>query len=212
MNKKVYFNSKYILLTSDEIQQSGNQLIVNASEISDDLINEQINKFIQQNDGQNLILICKNVNFLFEEIKKQFKYIEAAGGLIEQNNPPGGRTGKYLFIYRLKKWDLPKGKLDKGESPEQAAIRECEEECAISGLDIIKELPSTYHIYPYKTGFALKTTYWFLMRTDFKGELIPQTSENIEKAVWLDEIAIKNTVVKNTYPSVLDLISVSMPH
>ena len=201
MNKKVYYNSKYILLTTDDIQQSGNQLIVNTIDLPKELINEGIKKFIQQNDGPNLILKCKNSDFLFEEIKTQFKYIEAAGGLISQND-------KYLFIYRLKKWDLPKGKIDKGENPQQAAIRECEEECAISNLEIRKELPSTYHIYPYKTGFALKTTFWFLMTSNFTGNLIPQTSENIEKAEWLDEAAIKNVVISNTYPSVLDLILV----
>ena len=203
MNKKVYYNSKYILLTAGEFQQSGNQLIVNTADLNTELLNERIKNFIQQNDGQDLILITKDVNLLFEEIKKQFKYIEAAGGLIEQNN-------KYLFIYRLKKWDLPKGKIDKGENPQQAAIRECEEECAITNLEIIKELPSTYHIYQYKTGFALKTTYWFLMKTTFSGQLIPQTSEYIEKAEWLDETRIKQNVIPNTYSSVLDLILVSI--
>ncbi len=205
MNKKVYYNSKYILITSDEIQQSGNQLIVNTSNLSAELLNERITNFIQQNDGPDLILITKNIDLLFGELKKQFKYIEAAGGLIEQNN-------KYLFIYRLKKWDLPKGKIDPGENSRQAAIRECEEECAISGLEIIKELPSTYHIYQYKTGFALKTTYWFLMNTTFLGPLIPQTEEYIEKAEWLDENRIKQDVIPNTYLSVLDLILFSIGH
>ena len=205
MNKKVYYNSKYILITSDEIQQSGNQLIVNTTNLNTDLLNEGITKFIQQNDGPDLILITKNTDSLFEEIKKQFKYIEAAGGLIEQNN-------KYLFIYRLKKWDLPKGKIDPGENSRQAAIRECQEECAISGLEIVKELPSTYHIYQYKTGFALKTTYWFLMNTTFLGPLIPQTEEYIEKAEWLDENQIKQDVIPNTYSSILDLISASIVH
>lgn len=211
MNKKVYYNSRFLLLTKGDIQPTGNQLIVDTINLSKDLLNERIEKFIQQNDGPDLILKCVNVNSLFEELKTQFKYIEAAGGLIEQNNPPGGRTGKYLFIYRLDKWDLPKGKIDKGESPKQAAIRECEEECAITGLEIIKELPSTYHIYPYKERFALKTTYWFLMKSNFKGNLIPQTEENIEKAEWLDKNTIKKEVTKNTYPSILDLIAFTMP-
>ncbi|HWY13117.1 MAG TPA: NUDIX domain-containing protein [Bacteroidia bacterium] len=205
MNKKVYYNSKYILITTGEFQQSGNQLIVNTSDLNADLLNEGINKFIQQNDGPDLILITQNTDSLFEEIKKYFTYIEAAGGLIEQNN-------KYLFIYRLKKWDLPKGKIDLGENPQQTAIRECEEECAITGLEIVKELPSTYHIYQYKTGFALKTIYWFLMKTTFSGQLIPQTTEYIEKAEWLDETRIKQDVIPNTYSSVLDLILVSIPH
>jgi 8-oxo-dGTP pyrophosphatase MutT (NUDIX family) len=205
MNKKVYYNSKFILLTTDDIQPAGNQLIVDTVNLSKKLLNERIHTFIEQNDGQDLILKCLDVDTLFEGLKDKFKYIEAAGGLIEQNR-------KYLFIYRLNKWDLPKGKIDKGESPKQAAIRECEEECAITGLKIISELPSTYHIYPYKGAYALKTTYWFLMKSSFTGKLIPQTEENIEKVEWLDKTAIKKEVTKNTYPSVLDLIFVSIPN
>ena len=204
MNKKVYFNSKFLLITSDDIQPAGNQLIVKTDDLDADKLNEGIKNFIQQNDGPDLILISGDVNSFFEKLKKQFTHIEAAGGLIQQNQ-------NYLFIYRLQKWDLPKGKLDKGESPAQAAIRECEEECGITRLEIIKELPSTYHIYYYKNKYALKTTYWFQMKSAHTAPLIPQTSENIEKVEWLDETAIKNMVTKNTYPSVLDLISVSLP-
>lgn len=203
MNKKVYYNSKYLLITTDNIQQSGNQLIVHTSDLSKELLNEGIKKFIQQNDGPDLILVCNDVNYLFEEIKKEFAYIEAAGGLIKQNQ-------NYLFIFRLGKWDLPKGKLDKGETPAEAAVRECEEECGISQLTIEKELPSTYHIYPYKGRYALKTTYWYLMNCTDTKKLVPQTEENITKAEWLDESTIKKEVIKNTYPSVLDLVSVTM--
>jgi ADP-ribose pyrophosphatase YjhB (NUDIX family) len=205
MNKKVYFNNKFLLLTTEDIQPNGNQLIVKSEDLDADKLNERIKNFIQQNDGGDLIFICKDVNTSFEEIKKQFKYIEAAGGLIRQNQ-------NYLFIYRLGKWDLPKGKLDEGETPAQAAIRECEEECGITQLEIIEQLPSTYHIYYYKNRYALKQTYWYLMKSSHNATLVPQTSENIEKVEWLDESAVKNTVVKNTYPSVLDLIFVTLPH
>jgi 8-oxo-dGTP pyrophosphatase MutT (NUDIX family) len=204
MNKKIYYNGAFILLSSDDIQQSGNQLIVDAGNISEKDLKLQIEKFIQQKNKQDLIFVSKDINSLFKEIKKQFIYIEAAGGLIEQNK-------RYLFIYRLKKWDLPKGKIDKGENPPQAALRECEEECGISDLEIIKELAPSYHVYPYKTGFALKTTYWFLMKTDFSGKLIPQTSEYIEKAEWLNKDEIKQIVMPNTYPSVSDLILDNVP-
>ncbi|MGZ3883079.1 MAG: NUDIX hydrolase [Bacteroidia bacterium] len=132
-------------------------------------------------------------------MKTQFTFIEAAGGLIRNKN-------RHLFIFRLGKWDLPKGKLDANEAPREAALRECEEECGISGLTIISELPSTYHIYPYKGAHALKVTYWYAMQTDFSKKLIPQTEENIEKAEWLDAESIKKLVVKNTYPAILDVI------
>lgn len=199
MNKKIYYNTKYILLTDESIQPSANQLIVNTDNESKEKISDYITKFIQQSDSPDLILQTKNVHYLFQTICKEFVFIEAAGGLIKQND-------KYLFIYRLDKWDLPKGKLDDGEKPKEAAIRECEEECNISGLTILQELPSSYHIYPYKGRFALKITYWYLMDSSFKGKLTPQTEENIEKVEWLDSKAIETLVKPNTYPSILDLI------
>lgn len=201
MNKKIYFNNNYILLTDHSFQPSGNQLIVNADEIEVEILKKNIFDFIELKTDKNLVLTTHVIPALFEKIKQFFKHIEAAGGLIRQNNC-------YLFIYRLGKWDLPKGKIDKGENPQQAAIRECEEECAISGLTIENELPNTYHIYPYKGQYALKTTYWFLMSSTYNGLLQPQTEENIEKVEWLDKNAINNQVIKNTYPSVLDLISI----
>ena len=68
MNKKVYYNSKFILLATGNIQPAENQLIVQTQDLSKELVNEGIKKFIQQNDGPNLILVCKDVNFLFELI------------------------------------------------------------------------------------------------------------------------------------------------
>lgn len=199
MNKKIYFNNAYLLITDEALQPSANQLIVLTDNESNEKLIEFTKKFIQQNDGLNLIFSTKNVSSIFELIKSQFAFIEAAGGLIEQN-------GNYLFIFRLGKWDLPKGKIDKGEKPMEAAIRECEEECAITGLSITKELLSTYHIYPYKNGFALKITYWYLMTSTHQGTLTPQTEENIEKVVWLDPKSIQDLVSQNTYPSITDLI------
>ena len=184
MNKKVYYNSKYILLTKDNIQPAGNQLIVDTSKSSKILLNEGINKFIQQNDGPDLILKCDNVESLFDELKTQFKYIEAAGGLIEQNNPPGGRTGKYLFIYRLDKWDLPKGKIDKGESPQQAAVREVQEETGLRNVILGAHIIDTYHTYVLKDKRILKKTYWYEMKTTDM-QLIPQQEEDIEQAEWV---------------------------
>jgi len=201
MNKKIYYHNKFILLTHEATQTTVNQQIVISDKQLDSEIQKNLERFLEQPDGSDLIFICKNVNSFFEELKLQFKYIEAAGGLIKNNE-------KFLFIYRLDKWDLPKGKIDKGETAINAAVRECEEECSIHELKVHSELPSTYHIYPYKDRFALKTTYWYLMESTYSGPLIPQTQENIEKAEWLSPDDIKKMVVKNTYPSVLDLIFV----
>ena len=202
MNKKIYFNNNFIFLSEERIQPAGNQLIVNAESLDTAIIAAHVRDFIQQNENKDLILLTKNVNALFEELKKLFFFIEAAGGLVCQD-------AKYLFIFRLGKWDLPKGKIDMGERADEAAMRECEEECGISELKILEELPSTYHIYPYKEAYALKVTYWFKMSASHRGELVPQLAENIEKAEWFSPDAIRNTVLPNTYMSVRDVIFLS---
>src|SRR5437868_3275721 len=117
MNKKIYFNNQFILIAEGNIQPAENQVIVHADQLSDLDLNSILEKFIQQSDKNNLILSCKNVNEVTEHIKKHFVFIEAAGGLIKKES-------SYLLIHRHGKWDLPKGKLDKGETTEHAAIRE----------------------------------------------------------------------------------------
>lgn len=199
MNRKIYFNSNYILLTEGEYQQTGNQVIIDSESVTPEKLKLHLQDFIQQNEAKPFVFLTKNVNSFFEQLKQVFHYIEAAGGLIHKEN-------KYLFIYRLEKWDLPKGKIDPGETPEQAAVRECMEECAISGLHIERELESTYHIYEHKNRFVLKRTFWYLMSTQHSENLVPQTEENIEKAEWLGKEQVLNTVLGNTYPSVKDLI------
>ncbi len=200
MNKKIYFDSRYILISESPVQPAENQLIIDAETQSQEQLKNNLNTFIQQSDQNNLILLSKNVNYSFGLVKQVFICIEAAGGLIKNSD-------KYLFIFRLKKWDLPKGKLDEGETIEHAAIRECEEECAIKELNITGQLPPTYHIYPYKGSFALKTSHWFIMESNYNGILIPQIEENIEKAEWLSKEQILETVTKNTYPAILDVIT-----
>lgn len=200
MNIKIYVDLNYILISDEAIQTSDNQLIVNTEEISSKSLANHIKEFIQQSPKKNLILSCKNVNKVFNLIKKSFVFIEAAGGLIKNKN-------KWLFIYRLGKWDLPKGKLDEDELPEATAIRECEEECGIKELKLIKKLPPSYHVYKLKDELALKITYWFLMESDYSKKLIPQTEENIEKAEWFSENDVKQKVLKNTYPALKDLLN-----
>ena len=110
------------------------------------------------------------------------------------------------MIYRLNKWDLPKGKLEKGEDIPTCAIREVEEECNVDGLTIVKELESTYHCYFHKNKWVLKRTYWFKMKTEYTGKLIPQTEEGIEKVTWLAK-SDWDTIFDNTYNSIKEVIS-----
>ena len=125
--------------------------------------------------------------------------IEAAGGLVFN------KDGDILMIFRNGKWDLPKGKLEEGENKKQCAIREVEEECGIVGLDIIEKLLETYHTYNLSGKRILKRTYWYKMKTDSDGELVPQIEEGITKVSWVekDQIAEK---MRNSYGNISDIL------
>ena len=60
--------------------------------------------------------------------------VEAAGGYVVRRTPKGNL--KVLTIFRRGLWDLPKGKLDPGESPEKGAVREVSEEVGIKKKSI----------------------------------------------------------------------------
>ena len=131
-----------------------------------------------------------DLDLLWADFQTQFKMIEAAGGLVRNE------AGKTLVIYRLGTWDLPKGKIEKGESVTDAAVREVQEETGIQAIELGAELIQTYHTYrnPHNSKHEriLKRTYWFDMKTS-KTTLVPQAEENIEKAEWVDlEHFIKN--------------------
>ncbi len=155
--------------------------------------------FLNRNDSVQLVFMNRAVKKNFALFAESFSIIEASGGLIQND------SGRYLFIFRNGKWDLPKGKIDRGETARKAAIRECEEECGISRLKIIQPLPATYHIYELKKQFILKKTHWFEMRSDFQGQLIPQTEEGITETIWAKPSDYRR-ICRNTYPSVLDVM------
>lgn len=148
---------------------------------------------------EDLFIFCKNLESDFNEFSKQFIFIEAAGGLINNNK------NEYLFIYRLNKWDLPKGKLDKGESPEHAAIRECQEECGLKEIKLNNFLLNTYHIYLFKKGWALKKTYWYTMTCN-ETNLAPQLEENITEVAWKRKTEIP-AMLHNTYFNIVDVLN-----
>jgi ADP-ribose pyrophosphatase YjhB (NUDIX family) len=118
----------------------------------------------------------------FESFKKAFKTIHAGGGLARNSK------GEYLLIFRWGKWDLPKGKLSKGETIESCALREVQEETDISNLKIVKELPETYHLYTDSKGkIILKKCHWFEMETSDERPPKPQLHEDITEAAWLSK-------------------------
>jgi 8-oxo-dGTP pyrophosphatase MutT (NUDIX family) len=102
-------------------------------------------------------------------------------------------------------WDLPKGKIDKGESAEDAAIREVIEETGINRLKITGELPSTFHLFMLKDRLALKESIWFRMRCESNREPVPQLKERITRAEWKSRKIIKK-LLPDAYGSIAALL------
>jgi len=139
-----------------------------------------------------------DVELLFQDFCAHHRIIEAAGGIVY--NP----QGELLFIYRLGHWDLPKGKIDEGETPEEAALREVREETGL--LDVQSEgfALTTYHTYRDRDNRrVLKPSHWFRMRTAQK-TLHLQTEENIEDAAWMLPKAFFEKALL-AYPSIYDV-------
>ncbi|HEX9659289.1 MAG TPA: NUDIX hydrolase [Rhodothermales bacterium] len=111
--------------------------------------------------------------------------VTAAGGyIVRSSQAKGGQGREVLLIFRRGVWDLPKGKLNKNESIETAALREVEEEVGAENLRVISPLGTTVHGYPEAKRYAVKTTHWFLMETT-SVSFTPQLTEQIEEARWV---------------------------
>ncbi|WP_075352061.1 NUDIX hydrolase [Algoriphagus marinus] len=140
----------------------------------------------------SITLVTKDKSGLKKFIKSRFLTIKAAGGVVTKKD-------KILLIYRLGKWDFPKGKFDKGETPIQCALREVEEECAIK-VKAGKPLITTWHTYTQDRKSILKKTYWFQMDCISDEKMTPQAEEGIEDIRWFYEGDAKIALV-NSYPS-----------
>ncbi len=145
------------------------------------------------------MLISRKPKELFQAIKKKLTVIKAAGGLVENAN------GEFLFIFRNKKWDLPKGKVEKEEKIKTAAVREVEEECGVKIEKREDRLCKTYHVYELGNKLILKRTSWYKMWVKGSPKLVPQKDEGITSAVWVNPLGIQSKI-KNTYPLILDVL------
>lgn len=125
--------------------------------------------------------------------------IEAAGGMVLN------QQGKLLMIFRRGQWDMPKGKLDEGESIENCALREVSEETGLTKLKLIRELKTTYHTYHYKGKIALKPSHWFLIHYHGNEPLIPQIEEDITEIKWVNKEEAKRLIAK-AFPSIQEMV------
>ncbi len=192
---KVFFNQKPIIL-STEIIKNDDSCPLFYIKFS---VAEKIISALKKKSISSVILYHPKKEKLIMHFNKLFPIVEAAGGLVINE------LNQFLFIYRNKKWDLPKGRMRKNELIIDAAVREVEEETSVKDLIVKKTLPITYHIFKRNTKYKLKKTYWYLMKTSYSGKLVPQLNEGIERAVWKDKDEIQS-VMKNVYKNIEVLI------
>ncbi|MEI8112501.1 MAG: NUDIX domain-containing protein [Bacteroidia bacterium] len=202
---KVFFNDSTIHLSSGNDKSFKNNIADNVNLISYDFVNQMVSDIESDENGADFVLVNQEINQLWKQFRSYFKEIRAAGGLVQNDE------GSFLFIKRLGVWDLPKGKIEKKETPENAAIREVEEECGLTKLQIIKPLDSTFHIYrspylPFPKNLVLKETKWFLMKYSGDEIPVPQTEEHIEEVRWFAKSEI-GTPMSNTYRSLQEFIA-----
>ena len=176
---KVFYNEKFLLLSNHEISCENCKIsFLFSKEILDEFLNDE--------NSKNFQIITDNPKETFHRMMQEFRYIEAAGGIVENEKD------ELLLIYRLEHWDLPKGKIERDELPYESAKREVEEECGIKVDKVEKQTSSTFHIYKMNERFYLKKTFWYSMKYSGNEKLVPQIEEDIEKAVWVKKSELKD--------------------
>ena len=199
---KIFSNDKIIYLINQKkhFQKTKDSALVSFTDADKSSIKRKYENFMNDTKLKTLFFYHTDIKLLFNSFASMFRIIEAAGGLVQNKDK------KFLFIFRNGKWDLPKGKIERNEKKEDAAIREVEEECGITSLKITEPLTITYHIYSLEEKLVLKRTYWFNMNCNYSGKLIPQHEEGITKAEWISKKNFKK-VFANTYESILEVIN-----
>ncbi|PIE50362.1 MAG: NUDIX hydrolase [Flavobacteriales bacterium] len=187
---KVFINEKKLLLSKQKVnlEKSFSYKDSTTLEMAIDRLNHTSCKAIN--------IYGDKLDEIWKAFKKLFKNIDAGGGIVSNNK------NEILFIKRLGRWDLPKGKKEKGEQIEQTSVREVAEETGIDKLKIRDFIGCTYHAYKTKKNEVLKTTYWYDMFHDGNQKGTPQQEEGITEIDWKSKKQIKKEVIPNTFNNI----------
>jgi 8-oxo-dGTP pyrophosphatase MutT (NUDIX family) len=191
---KIFVGDKPIILTTKVERETNfkNYLL-------DTVAIGKVIKDLQKKNIAAVRLIGKNEETLIKKFLKLLPNVIAGGGKVYNDK------AEVLFIYRNKKWDLPKGKAERKETIDKTAVREVEEETGITGLSIVKPLEMTYHIFKRNGKHRIKITYWFEMHSNYDGPLIPQEKEGITKVAWLNKEQAQEAL-NNSYANIRALV------
>lgn len=155
----------------------------------------------KSDDHPGVVLVASDVEDAVDLLESLFERIDAAGGLVQRKS-----DGKYLFIYRRGRWDLPKGKVESNESMPEAALREVREETALQDVELGERMAITRHTYKDKSRRILKYTYWFEMQSAGQ-DAQPETEEGIEEVRWLTLEEFTQSEEYYTYQTITEMLS-----
>jgi 8-oxo-dGTP pyrophosphatase MutT (NUDIX family) len=198
---KVHFENRFIMISAEPDRIQKYALFHKFYATSE--LYKLISEFQADSSIQSINVYGPNIKHIWKIFRIYFTEVGAAGGLVKHV------SGKYLFIEKKGKLDLPKGHIEPGEEPEECALREVNEECGISGHSIVKSLQPSYHTYSWEGISYLKKTSWFLM--EYNGTMLiePQVNEGITKVEWLspDELS---KIKSSAWLSLMELINTSI--
>lgn len=199
---KIYYGEKVIFLCN-EIDEVLQPYVHHDDTLFLDELNTHTLKTllheIQQPEVRAIVFFHPHLEELREKVFNKFALVRAGGGLVRNEK------NEILLIFRRGKWDLPKGKLDEGETIEDCAVREVMEETGLQSAQLEKPLCITWHIYQEGSSFILKQTDWFKMNVTGSPELIPQQEEGITNIAWVPKNKLE-TYQENTFPSVKEVL------
>ncbi len=163
-------------------------------------VTEALEQWKSQPQAEALILHGGAIDEVWDLFSGLYVFVQAAGGCVTDERK------RLLAIHRLGVWDLPKGKVDKGEAVDAGALREVREECGLKELELMERLCETWHTYERKGKQHLKRTDWYLMGGTNTEQLIAQSEEGISEVRWMaaEEVAAMKAA---TYPSLRQVIS-----
>jgi 8-oxo-dGTP pyrophosphatase MutT (NUDIX family) len=202
MQYTIYFGSKPLVISNEntkaihEVRQNPATVFIEAFDRASvaGLLRE-----IQAEKTTAAVILHPEPGDVLQALKDEMQLIVAGGGLVYTDNQT------ILLIYRKGKWDLPKGKLDDGETPAVAAVREVQEETGVEHLELGEPLTVTYHTYFEKGRLVLKESHWFGMKSPEQPSLVPQQDEDIEQCIWVKWNDL-DKYLQNTHPSIVDVL------
>lgn len=187
---KVFVNELPLILTNKLSDTTkGEYFLLNKESI------EEAISSLRKGKLEEAFIYHPNHDEILKKFTQEIPLVIAGGGVVYN------KERKVLFIYRNDKWDLPKGKLDKGETIEECAIREVEEETGVKGLRLDNYLRTTYHVFRRNGITKLKQVFWYEMSTDYEGKLKPEKKEGIFKVRWKGHEKIKKAL-ENSYVNI----------